>query len=145
MDQSIQVQNYIAMQVIDCLCCKFTTHFLDFLNMVETITFEQLLLEQLCLLIEVIFLNLAHKGLDPLFFVLDEVIQGYFHPHEHGVNISSFLLNPHILLSIQKVVFLFKLIPQFITPFGHNSQDGRVLNSQFSLIYLIRRVGRHIF
>jgi hypothetical protein len=80
------------------------------------------------LLVEVVLLQLLHKTLNLDLFCLNEIIQGHFHPHKHGVNITSFLLNSQVLLSIQEVIFSFEFIPQLLAPLGENTQNGRMFD-----------------
>ena len=82
----------------------------------ETV-FLKLLHEQQRLLIEVMFRDIFHELVDIFLFLFHEVVEGHFHPHEHGVDISSDLLDSHVLLPIEEVVLGCELFPELLAPF----------------------------
>ena len=94
MDESIEVDDDVAVKIVDCFCCKFTTNLLYFIYMEKAILLDQLLLEKLGLLIKVVHQKLVHELVYLLFFIFDHIVEGLFHPHEHCVCVASLFLHP---------------------------------------------------
>lgn len=79
-------------------------------------------------MVEVILLQLLHKGLNLNLLILDEIVEGHLHPHEHSVGIAALLLHSEILLAVEEVVFGLELVPQLLAPFSQDSEDGWALD-----------------
>lgn len=62
-------------------------------------------------MVEVILLQLLHKCLDLCLLILDEIVEGHLHPHEHSVGVSALLLHSKIFLAVEEVVFGLELVP----------------------------------
>lgn len=81
-------------------------------------------------MVEVILLQLLHKCLDLCLLILDEIVEGHLHPHEHSVGVSALLLHSKIFLAVEEVVFGLELVPQLLAPFRQDSEDGWALNDE---------------
>ena len=145
MDKPVEVDDDVAVKVIDGFGCEFTAHLLYLINVDKTILLEQLLLEKFGLLVEVVGQKFFHKLVYLLFLVLNHVVEGLFHPHEHGVCIASLLLHAKVFLPVQKKVLGLKLLPQLLAPLGQNPEDGRALDKEVALLDLVLTVGGDIF
>jgi hypothetical protein len=144
MDESVEVSHDVAVKIADSLSSKLTTDFLNSINVIVTIILEQLLSQQLSLLVKIIDKNIIHELSYSLFFLLNHIIQGHFHPHEHSIDITSFFLNTQILLSIKEEILLFEFLPKFLTPLSQYSQDSRTLDRQMTFLDLAVSVSRYI-
>jgi len=105
------------MKIVDNLITKFSTSLLIFFDMSEAISLK-LDQKKPWLLIKIILLDIFHEIFNQFFLDFYQIIERKFHPHEHSINISTFLLNPQIFFSVDKIVFLLEFFPKLFAPFG---------------------------
>ena len=96
-------------------------------------------------MIKVILLYFFHKGLNLCFFFFNHIIERQLHPHKHSIDVAIFLLNSYVFLSIQKVVFLAKLIPKLVWPFCQYTQDSWALYHKMPAMDLLFSINRYVF
>lgn len=98
MDESVQIQQYVGVQIIDYVYCEDSCSFLYPIDMGEVIAFQGP--KQMdCLLIVVILEDLLYKLLNFYFFFFDHIIDNGLHPRKVSVHIAA-LLAFHVLSAI---------------------------------------------
>ena len=115
-DDSVEVENDVAVEVIHGLVGELSTRLLYLFDVAEAVLLE-FLQQQPRLLIVVVLLHFGHEILDFRLLVLDHIVEGHFHPHEHRVDVAVLLLHSDVLFSVQKVVFVGEFLPKLLTPF----------------------------
>lgn len=98
MDESVQVEQYVGVQIIDYVYCKNACSFLYPIHMSEVVPLERPK-KMNRLLIIVIFEDLLNKFLNFYLLLFDHIVDDGLHPGEISVHVTA-PLTFHVLSAV---------------------------------------------